>query len=43
VHLDAEKAETLQNWIRLYWNSNYFHTRYKELGGLELEEDLLRL
>lgn len=40
AHLDPVKAEQLLNWIRLYWNNNYFSTRYKELGGLKNESDL---
>lgn len=43
AHLDLEKAETFLNWVRVYWNSNYFSTRYKELGGLGNEADLLHL
>lgn len=37
AHLDAAQAEQFHSWVRLYWNSNYFATRYKELGGLDPE------
>lgn len=37
AHLDAAQADQFLNWVRIYWNSNYFATRYKELGGLEHE------
>ncbi len=40
AHLDTEKADRFMNWVRVYWNSNYFATRYKELGGLENESAL---
>lgn len=43
AHLNAEKTETFLNWVRVYWNSNYFATTYKELGGLQNEKDLLKL
>ncbi|WP_118973595.1 hypothetical protein [Taibaiella koreensis] len=42
AHLDAEKAEQFRNWVRLFWNSNYFKEKYKELGGLEHASDLIR-
>lgn len=42
AHLDPEKAGLFQSWVRLFWNSNYFKEKYKELGGLESASDLLR-
>ncbi|WP_118950552.1 hypothetical protein [Taibaiella helva] len=42
AHLDPEKAELFQNWVRLFWNSNHFKEKYKELGGLENPSDLIR-
>lgn len=43
AHLNAEKAEILHHWIRIYWNSHYFATRYQELGGLAPGHDLIRI
>lgn len=42
-HLDPVRAETFLNWVRVYWNSNHFATRYKELGGLHTENELIHL
>ncbi len=40
-HLDKEKAEIFQNWVRFYWNTGYFNDQYALLGGLQDKQQLL--
>ncbi|PSK94613.1 hypothetical protein [Taibaiella chishuiensis] len=41
AHLQTEKADTLLQWVRSYWNTRHFNEQYKTLGGLNSKKDLI--
>lgn len=41
AHLHTAKADTLLDWVRSYWNTQYFNKKYKALGGLNSKKDLI--
>lgn len=39
--MDKYKSESWLNWIRSHWNKNHFESKYKALGGLNGNSDII--